>query len=235
VSLSRIGLLGGMSWESTAVYYRLLNEIVHERVGGHASAPLVLWSVDFAEIESRQRAGDWAGQGRILGEAAAALERAGVEAIALATNTLHLVADAITEQIAVPFVDLIDVVGRAAADGGHRRIGLLATGYTMASDLYPSRLAKWGIDVIVPDEPDCSLVHTVIYDELVHGIVRDESRATYLDVVSRLVERGADAVVLGCTEIELLLRDGDAAVALLDSTRLHCETLADIIITGACQ
>ncbi len=232
MGLTRIGLLGGMSWQSSAVYYRTLNRMVHERVGGHASAPIVLWSVDFAEIEALQRAGEWDGQGRILGEAAAGLERAGVEAVALATNTLHLVAPAITERLTVPFIDLIDVVGRVAADTGHRRLGLLATGYTMASDLYQSRLAKYDIEVFAPDEPDRDLVHRVIFDELVHGVVRDESRRAYLDAVSRLVDRGADAVVLGCTEIEMLLSNGDAAVPLLDSAELHCEALADIIIRG---
>jgi aspartate racemase len=233
MALTRIGLLGGMSWESTAVYYRLLNEMVHERVGGHASATVLVWSVDFAEIEALQRAGDWDEQGRILGEAAWALQQAGVEAVALGTNTLHLVADAITARITVPFVDLIDVVGKAAADAGHRRVGLLGTGYTMASDLYPKRLARYGVEVIVPDEADRALVHGVIFDELVHGVVRDTSRTAYLDVVARLVGDGADAVVLGCTEIEMLVQDGDAAVPLLDSTRLHCETLTDIMISGA--
>jgi aspartate racemase len=231
--LARVGLLGGMSWESSAVYYRLLNEAVHERVGGHASAPLLLWSVDFAEIERLQRAGDWAGQGRILGEAAAALQGAGAEAIALATNTMHLVADDITARIDVPFVDLIDVVGAAAERAGHRTVGILGTGYTMDSDLYPARLAKYGVDVLVPEAGDRAELHRVIFEELVHGVVRDESRATYLAVVDRLARRGADAVVLACTEIGMLLGDGDAAVPLLDTTALHCDALADVIINGA--
>ncbi|MDT4924462.1 MAG: amino-acid racemase [Pseudonocardiales bacterium] len=230
--MNRVGLLGGMSWESTAVYYRLLNEAVHERVGGHASAPLVVWSVDFAEIEALQQAGDWAEQGRILGEAAAALQRAGVDAIALATNTLHLVADDITARIDVPFIDLIDVVGAATEAAGHQRVGILATGYTMDSDLYPSRLAKFGAEVLVPDVDDRAEVHRVIFEELVHGVVRDESRAAYLAVIDRLVERGADAVILACTEIGLLVRDGDAAVPLLDTTALHCAALTDVMING---
>jgi aspartate racemase len=230
--VNRVGLLGGMSWESTAVYYRLLNEAVHERVGGHASAPLVVWSVDFAEIEALQQAGDWAEQGRILGEAAAALQRAGVDAIALATNTLHLVADDITARIDVPFIDLIDVVGAATEAAGHQRVGILATGYTMDSDLYPSRLAKFGAEVLVPDVDDRAEVHRVIFEELVHGVVRHESRAAYLAVIDRLVERGADAVILACTEIGLLVRDGDAAVPLLDTTALHCAALTDVMING---
>jgi len=232
VSLTRLGLLGGMSWESTSAYYRLLNELVHERVGGHASAPLVLWSVDFAEIEALQRAGDWPAQGRILADAAAALQDAGAQAIALATNTLHLVADQITERLDVPFIDLIDVVGAAAARAGHRTLGLLGTGYTMASDLYPSRLASAGIKVLVPDVTEREDVHRIIFEELVHGVVSDDSRARYLQIVESLAARGADAVVLGCTEIEMLLSDGDASVPLLDSTRLHCEALADIIVNG---
>jgi aspartate racemase len=230
--VTQIGLLGGMSWESSALYYRQLNRLVHARVGGHASAPLVLWSVDFAEIEALQRAGDWDAQGRILAGAAARLEACGVGAIALATNTLHLVADQITAAISVPFIDLIDVAASAVADAGHRTVGLLATNYTMTSDLYPNRFAKHGIDVVVPDEADRALVHRVIYDELLHGVLSDECRAAYLQVIDRLVDRGADAVLLACTEIGLLLVDGDARVPLVDTTLVHCEALADVIING---
>src|ERR1700709_1666103 len=150
-ALTPVGLLGGMSWQSTATYYRELNEIVQLRRGGHSSAPLLLWSVDFAEIERLQRAGDWAAQGRILAQAALALETAGVGAIALATNTLHLVADDITAHLTVPFIDLIDVTARAVADGGFSTVGLLATNYTMTSDLYPARLAQYAITTLVPD------------------------------------------------------------------------------------
>jgi aspartate racemase len=232
MTLTRIGLLGGMSWESTASYYRLLNELVHERVGGHASAPLLVWSADFAEIEALQAADDWPALGRLLGDAAAQLQASGVDAVALATNTMHLVADAITARLDVPFIDLIDVVGNAVSDAGYSRVGVLATGYTMNSDLYPSRLAKFDVDVIMPDPADRAEVHRVIYSELVHGVATDRSRVSYLEVIARLVAHGAEAVVLACTEIGLLLTDGDAAVPLLDSTRLHCEALADVIISG---
>ena len=231
--LTRLGLLGGMSWESTAVYYQLLNRAVHERAGGHASAPLIVWSVDFAEIEALQRAGDWAAQGRILGDAAEALQAAGAEAIALATNTLHLVADDITARIDVPFVDLIDVVGEAVERAGHRRVGLLATGYTMRSDLYPARLAKYGVEVLVPEEDDLVEVNRVIYDELVHGLVSPVSKARYLEVMDRLVARGAEAVLLACTEIDMLLTAADTDLPLLDSTALHCDALTDVILNGA--
>jgi aspartate racemase len=231
-TLARLGLLGGMSWESTAVYYRLLNELIHRRIGGHASAPVLLWSVDFAEIEALQRSGDWAEQGRILGDAAAALQDAGAQAVALATNTLHLVADDITARIDVEFIDLIDVVARSVASQGYHTVGVLATGFTMDSDLYPSRLGEHDVSVLTPEGADHRDVHRIIYDELVHGIVRDESRARYLEVIAHLVERGAQAVVLACTEIDLLLADGDADVPLLDSTALHCAALADFMTSG---
>jgi aspartate racemase len=228
--LHRLGLLGGMSWQSTAAYYRVLNESVGQRVGGHASAPVTIHSVDFWEIEQFQRAGDWPAQGRILAEAAAGLERSGVEAIALGTNTLHMVSDQITEAISVPFLDLIDVVAQAVH--GYDVVGLLATGYTMTSDLYPKRLATFGTDVIVPDEADRAVVHDIIYRELVHGVVTAESRAQYRAIMARLVDRGAQAVVLACTEIGLLVGADDASVPVLDTTTLHCAVLTDFMLTG---
>ncbi len=232
--LRRIGLLGGMSWESTAVYYRLLNQAVHERVGGHASAPITLWSADFAQIERLQRAGDWAEQGRILRDAAAALEASGVDAVALATNTLHVVANDITSKLTVPFVGIVDVVGHALVDRNLRRVGMLGTEYLMASDLYPRQLREaYGVDVMIPDEADRATVHRIIYDELVHGVVRDASRAAYLDVIDRLAQRDAQAVVLACTEIDLLVQDGDASVPLLDTTVLHCAALTEVIVAEA--
>jgi aspartate racemase len=226
----RLGLLGGMSWQSTAVYYRLLNESVGARVGGHASAPVTIHSVEFGEIEESQRAGDWPPQGRILAEAAAGLERSGVEAIALGTNTLHLVADQITDAISVPFIDLIDIV--ASAVQSYDTVGLLATGYTMTSDMYPKRLAGFGTGVLVPDEADREIVHGIIYRELVHGVVTEESRVAYREVMTRLVERGAQAILLACTEIDLLVGAHDASVPVYDTTALHCAVLTDFMITG---
>jgi aspartate racemase len=232
VGLQRVGLLGGMSWSSTAIYYRLLNEMVQQRMGGHTSAPLTIWSVEFGEIEALQRAGDWPAQGAILATAARALQDSGVQAVALATNTLHLVADDITAAIDVPFVDMIDIVAKAASESGCTKVGILATDYTMGSDLYPERMHPHGIEVLVPNDDDRRTVHSTIYDELVHNVVTDESRAAYLGVIDRLVERGADAVLLACTEIGLLLRDGDAAVPLLDTSVLHCRAITDLICTG---
>jgi aspartate racemase len=227
--LTRIGLLGGMSWTSTSIYYRLLNTAVADRVGGHASAPVTIWSAEFGEIEALQRAGDWQTQGEILGRGARALQDSGVGAVALATNTLHLVSDQIVAAIDVPFIDMIDVVAKVTSDAGHRTVGILATDYTMGSDLYPSRLSPLGVDVLVPERADRDVVHRVIYDELVRDVVSDTAREAYLGVIDRLVARGADAVLLACTEIGLLLRDGDAAVPLLDTSVLHCAALTDVI------
>ena len=229
--LHRLGLLGGMTWQSTLTYYRLLNEGVHERVGGSASAPVTIHSVDFGDFEPRQRAGDWAGQGRILAKAAAALEGAGAEAVALATNTLHLVADDIRAAISVPFIDLVDVVADAVSDYG--TVGLLATNYTMTSDMYPKRFAEHGTSVLVPDEADRKVVHDIIYDELQVGVIRDEARQAYRTIIDKLVAQGAEAVVLACTEIGMLIGADDAPVPVVDTTIVHCQVLTDFIIPGA--
>jgi aspartate racemase len=229
--LHRIGLLGGMTWQSTASYYRLLNEAVHDRVGGSSSAPITLHSVDFGDFEPRQRAGDWAGQGRILAKAAAALEAGGAEAIALATNTLHLVADDIRAAITVPFIDLVDVVSDAVAE--YDTVGLLATGYTMTSDMYPKRFAVHGTAVLVPEAPERELIHSVIYDELQVGVFREESRAAYRAIMADLVSQGAQAIVLACTEIGLLVDASDASVPVIDTTVVHCQVLTDYMIPGA--
>ncbi len=224
----RLGLLGGMSWTSTQTYYRWLNEGVQARRGGHASAPVTVHSVDFAEVEAQQRDGDWAAAGALLARAAADLERGGCDAVALATNTMHVVADEIRAAISVPFLDLIDYVGDRLT--GLDRVGLLGTGYTMASDLYPKRLAPLGIEVLVPSAPDAALVHQVIYDELVHDVVRPESRAAYQRVIAELAARGAQTVLLACTEIDLLVGAADVDVPLLDTTRIHCDALIDFML-----
>jgi aspartate racemase len=229
--VKRLGLIGGMSWQSTQTYYRWLNEGVQKRLGGHASAPVTVHSVDFAEIEAYQRAGDWPAAGRVLADAAVSLERGGAEFVALATNTMHVVADDIRAAIDVPFVDLVDAVG--ARLGGLHRVGLLGTAYTMAGDLYPKRLAPHGVEVLVPDGHQAAIVHRVVYDELVHGIVRPESRADYRYVLAGLVSRGAQCVLLACTEIDLLIDQSDSDVPLIDTTRVHCDALLDAMIGAA--
>lgn len=221
--MRRIGLIGGMSWESTAEYYRLLNTLVAERLGGLHSADCLLASVDFAEVEAMQVEGRWDDAGRLLARVARDLEAGGAEVLVLCTNTMHKVADAIESAVGVPLLHLADATADAALAAGLRRVGLLGTAFTMEQDFYRDRLAARGLDVVVPGAEDRALVHRVIYDELCRGVVREESRTAYLEVVARLVDDGCEGVILGCTEIELLLDPGDAEVPLLPTTRLHAE------------
>jgi aspartate racemase len=218
-----IGLLGGMSWESTALYYRLLNEQVRDRLGGYSSARCVLLSVDFAPIQALQAAGDWAGAGRLLADDARAVQAAGADLLVLCTNTMHTVADDVAAAVDIPLLHIGDSTADAIHAAGLTRVGLLGTGYTMAQPFLRDRLAATGLDVLVPEEADRDLVHRVIYDELVLGTVREESRRAYRGVVDRLVERGAQGVVLGCTEIELLIGPGDLEVPTFPTTALHVQ------------
>jgi aspartate racemase len=237
MKLATVGLLGGMSWESTATYYRLINEGVRDRVGGLHSAPLLLWSADFAEIEELQRTGDWPAAAEILAGAAVRLEAAGAAAIALCTNTMHRVAGVLRRRLAVPLVSIVDVVGTHVTANGWSRVGLLGTAFTMDSPLYPDVLGGHGVEVLVPPADDRTLVHSVIYDELCQGVIRDASQQAYRRIVRDLADRGAQAVVLGCTEISLLLRPDDAPVPLADSTALHAAAIVEFSInhslTGA--
>jgi aspartate racemase len=216
-----LGVLGGMSWTSTEAYYRGLNEGVAARLGGLHSARLVLHSVDFDPVARAQHAGDWDATAGILGEAAAGLAAAGAEALILATNTMHRVAGALEESAGIPLLHIADPTATALLAAGHRRVGLLATRFTMEEGFYIDRLRDRGLDVVVPEAEDRTLVHRIIYDELVVDVVRAQSRAAYREVVARLAAAGAEAVVLGCTEIGLLLRDGDTDVPLFDTTALH--------------
>lgn len=222
-----IGLLGGMSWESSIEYERMINEGVRARLGGVHSADLVVRSYDFAEIEALQEAGDWHEAGRRLAADAVALQSAGAELIVLCTNTMHVVAPAIEQAISVEFLHLADTTARAVVAAGVSTVALLGTRYTMEQDFYRGRLVDQGLEVLVPDEPDRTMVHDVIYDELVQGIVRDESRARYLAAIDRLVERGAEGVIAGCTEIELLVTPEHVDVAYFPTTRLHAEAAVE--------
>jgi aspartate racemase len=216
-----IGLLGGMSWESSALYYRLLNEGVRDRLGGLHSARCVLLSVDFAGIERLQAAGDWAAAGELLAADARALQAAGADLVLLCTNTMHTVADAVAGAIDVPLLHIGDSTAEAVTAAGVTRIGLLGTRYTMEQPFLADRLATAGLEVLVPGEADRELVHRVIYEELVLGTVRGESRRAYREVMGRLVARGAQGVVLGCTEIELLIGPRDVDVPTFPTTALH--------------
>jgi aspartate racemase len=228
-----IGMLGGMSWESTAQYYRLANELVRDRLGGLHSARLVLASLDFAEIERLQVAGDWDRAGQVLAEEAARLQAAGAELLVLCTNTMHKVADQVQAAVSIPLLHLADTTAAAVRAAGMRTVGLLATGFTMEQDFYRDRLAGHGLRVLVPVAADRASVHRIIYEELCLGVIREESRQLYRQVIDSLVAAGAEGVVLGCTEIELLIGAEDSPVPVFPTTRLHVEaavsaSLADV-------
>lgn len=219
-----IGLLGGMSWESSNEYYKIVNERVRERLGGLHSAHCVLYSVDFAELEPLMAAGRWAEVGAVLAEATAALTRAGAEFLVLCTNTMHKLADQLT---GLPLLHICDATAAVVKQAGLRTVGLLGTAFTMEQDFYTDRLAGHGLEVLVPDAADRAEVHRVIFEELVVGVVREESRQAYRSVIERLVDRGAAGVILGCTEIELLIGAADSPVPVYPTTRLHAELAAD--------
>ncbi|MFI2617761.1 aspartate/glutamate racemase family protein [Streptomyces sp. NPDC018584] len=231
--MKTIGLIGGMSWESSAEYYRLLNELVRERLGGLHSARCVLHSVDFAEIERLQVAGEWERAGDVLAAAGKGLEAAGAELVLICTNTMHKVAGQVADAISVPLLHLGDATAEAVRAAGLRTVGLLGTAFTMEQDFYRERLAGHGLEVLVPDEVGRAVVHRVIYEELCLGVVRDESRVAYQEVIGGLVRRGAEGVILGCTEIELLIRQEHSPVPVFPTTRLHAQAAVEAALAVA--
>ncbi|MCX4539500.1 aspartate/glutamate racemase family protein [Streptomyces sp. NBC_01565] len=230
--MKTIGLLGGMSWESTAAYYRLVNEFTRDRLGGLHSARCVVYSVDFAEIERLQVQGRWAEAGEVLTAAARSLEAAGADLVLICTNTMHKVADQVQGGISVPLLHLADATAEAVRTAGLRRVGLLGTAFTMEQDFYRGRLTAGGLDVCVPDAAGRALVHRVIYEELCQGIVREESRSGYRKVIEELVADGAEGVILGCTEIELLIGAEDSPVPVFPTARLHAEAAVEAALGG---
>lgn len=230
-----IGMLGGMSWESSAQYYRLANELVRDRLGGLHSARIVLASVDFADVEALQIAGRWDEAGQLLAEAAQGLEAAGAELLLICTNTMHKVADQVQATVGIPLLHLGDVTAAAVSRVGLETVGLLGTAFTMEQDFYRDRLASHGLRVLVPPPGDRAEVHRIIYEELCLGVVREESRQAYRDVLVRLVQAGAEGVVLGCTEIELMVSDTDSPVPVFATTRLHVEAAVDASLNGCPQ
>ena len=232
--MRRLGLLGGMSWESSVEYERLINEAVRDAVGGVASADLLVRSFDFSVIEALQAAGRWDDAGVLLADAARVLVAGGAEAVVICTNTMHRVYEAVASAVApVPVLHIADPTAAAIEAAGIRSVGLLGTRFTMEQAFYVGRLReRHGLDVLVPDEPDRTLVHDVIYDELVQGVLSPTSRAAYQAVVGRLVDRGAEGVIAGCTEIELLLAPADVPVPWFPTTRLHAEAAAAFALSG---
>jgi len=228
--MKTIGLIGGMSWHSTAEYYRVINELVAERRGGHASAKVALQSLDFAEIRDCQVAGDWDRAARLLAEAARRCEQSGADLVLIGTNLMHRVADDVQAAIDVPLLHIADAIADAAHEHGWARLGVLGTRWVMEEDFYVGRLARRGLDVMVPDTADRAEADRVIFDELTQGLVRDESRSSYAAILGRLRAAGAEAVVLGCTEIELLVRPEDAPLPVIASMRTHAEAAVAVAL-----
>lgn len=230
--MKTIGLIGGMSWESSALYYQFINEETKRRLGGHHCAPSVMVTVDFAEVEHLQHAGDWDRLGVLLAESAQSLERAGADFVVLCTNTMHKLAEAITGSTKLPLLHIVDAMGKALRTAGHQRVGLLATRFTMEEAFYRDRLRNlFDMETIVPGAESRELVHRVIYEELCHGVIRPESRGEYQRIIGDLQSAGATAVILGCTEVELLISQADSCLPVFPSTRLHAMAAVDLALS----
>jgi aspartate racemase len=222
--MKTIGLLGGMSWESTVTYYQMINEGVKEKLGGLHSAKILLYSVDFAEIEECQAKGEWDKSAEILGTAAQNLEKAGADFIVICTNTMHKIVPQMKKMISIPILHIADATADKLIENGISKVALLGTKYTMTQDFYKAKLVERGISVIVPDEPDIETVNSVIYDELCVGTISEASRKTYQQIIGKLKERGAQGVILGCTEIGLLIKQKDSPLPVFDTTLIHAQT-----------
>ena len=232
--MKTIGMIGGMSWESTVSYYQVINELVKERLGGLHSARVVLYSVDFAEIEQLQDAGKWDEAGELLAGAARSVEAAGADFLVLCTNTMHKVVGAIEATVTIPLLHIADATASEVLRAGVSTVGLLGTRFTMEQDFYRGRLEEQhGIKVLVPDDRDREEVHRIIYDELCKGVINDASRDQYREIIGRLAERGAQGIILGCTEISLLVSQADSSVLLFDTTGIHARSAVDFALQEA--
>lgn len=231
--MKTIGMIGGMSWESTAEYYRVLNTRTRERLGGLHSARCILYSVDFAEIEALQRCGDWEAASRALVAAGRAVANAGADLLMICTNTMHLMAEAVQAGVEIPLLHIADATAARVQARGLKRVGLLGTRFTMEKDFYKGRLVKqFGMEVLVPPAADRRIVHDVIYDELCQGQILPASKTAYLRVIDDLLQAGAEGIILGCTEIGLLVKPADTAAPLFDTARIHAEAAVDLAIDG---
>lgn len=226
--MKTIGLIGGMSWESSIEYYRIINEATKHKLGGLHSAKSIMYSVDFAEIETLQHQNRWKEAAALMITAAQSIEQAGAEFVVLCTNTMHKLADEIEANIQIPFLHIADTTAETIQSRGIQKIGLLGTRFTMEQDFYRGRLIdKHGLDVFIPNDNEREFVHQVIYQELCLGITKPDSRKRYIEIMNRLVNSGAEGIILGCTEIELLIQTGDSTVELFPTTRIHAEAAVD--------
>ena len=226
MKLKTIGLIGGMSWESTVTYYKIINETIKEKLGGLHSAKCILYSVDFQEIEECQANGNWEKSGEILGEAANNLEKAGADFIVICTNTMHKVVNQIKEKISIPILHIAEMTAEKILEKGLKNIALLGTKYTMEQDFYKSKLIEKGINVIIPDKNDIEIINKIIYDELCLGTINSDSKKKFLEIVDKLRSKGAEGIILGCTEIGLLIKNEDTDVPLFDTAIIHAEQAA---------
>lgn len=228
--MKTIGLIGGMSWESTVTYYQILNETVKQRLGGLHSAKILLYSVDFDEIEKYQSSGEWEKSAEVLSQAAMNLEKAGADFIVICTNTMHKVAPKIQSHISIPIIHIAEATADELIKRGISRVALLGTKYTMTQDFYKDKLLKAGIDVVIPDLAGIETVNDIIYKELCLGIISEASKKKYLEIIGRLAKQGAQGVILGCTEIGLLIQQADTSLPVFDTTRIHAIKAAELSI-----
>jgi len=227
-----IGMIGGMSWESTAEYYRIVNQEVKERLGGLHSAKCIMYSVDFHEIETLQHQDQWDDAGRLLADAAEKVEKGGADFFIICTNTMHKVAEFVQQHVRIPLLHIADPTAKQIKAAGIQKIALLGTRFTMMEDFYKGRLVRdHGLEVIIPSDDEMDIIHKVIYDELCLGIVKDASRAQYTKIIDHLAKKGAEGLILGCTEIGLLIKDGDSQIPVFDTTVIHAEATVDYALT----
>lgn len=230
--MNTIGLIGGMSWESTASYYQLINEAIKEKLGGLHSAKILLYSVDFAEIENYQANGDWDKSAEVLSQIAQNLEQAGADFIVICTNTMHKVAPQIQKIISIPILHIAQTTADALLENGIKKVGLLGTKYTMTQEFYKEKLLEAGLEVIIPDQSGVEEVNRIIYDELCLGQIKESSKQTYLSIIDELKNAGGEAIILGCTEIGLLVKQEDTDMPLFDTTVIHAQRAAEFAVGG---
>ena len=230
--MKTIGLIGGMSWESTVTYYEVVNEVVKERLGGLNSAKVLLYSVNFEEIEKRQASGDWDECAEILGTAAQNLEKAGADFIIICTNTMHKVAPQMQEMIQIPIVHIAEATADELKKKAIKKVALLGTKYTMTQDFYRGKLVEAGLEVLIPDEEGVAMINDVIFNELCLGVLKEESKAAFVKEIEKLAEQGAEGVILGCTEIGLLIKQEDVKIPVFDTTMIHATKAAEMALEG---
>ncbi|SFC93370.1 aspartate racemase [Bacillus sp. UNCCL81] len=230
--MKTIGLIGGMSWESSLLYYQMMNERVKEKLGGHHSAKSLLYSVDFQEIKTLQFEDRWDELTKIMIDIAKKLEKSGADCLVICTNTMHKMAKEVEESVKIPLLHIADATAKEIVNNGIKKVALLGTAFTMEHDFYKGRLIEqFGLDVIVPNEAERKLVHNIIYEELCLGIVKEESKQVYLNIIDQLIEHGAEAVILGCTEITMLISQENCSIPVFDTTRIHAESAVDFALS----